>query len=101
VPAVAEPVQLLAMATSGKGGFGELEREALIRNACELFTLRQQTYTIVIRADSFSPFFGMTGVKKGSVLATAQAVAQVWRDPYPDPDGNHPCFVQFFKLIGN
>ncbi|MDD5706110.1 MAG: hypothetical protein PHR35_09300 [Kiritimatiellae bacterium] len=98
VPAVKEPVQLLAKA-AGNLGFGEFEREALIRNACELLTTRQQIFTILIRADAFSSTYGMEGVSQGNVLATATAVAQVWRDPVPDAEGNHPCFVQYFKIL--
>lgn len=79
--------------------FGEFEREALIRNACNLFTLRGQTFTIILRADAFTPRFGMSGVKQGNVLATATAVAQIWRDTEPDAQGKHPTFVQFFKIL--
>ena len=93
------------------GSVGEFEREALIRNLCNLVTLRGQTFTIILRADAFSPRFGMKGVKQGNVLATAMAVAQVWRDTEPmvTPSRNeqnklvytynYPTFVQFFKIL--
>lgn len=87
-------------AAVGAGGVGEFEREALIRNICNLVTLRGQTFTIILRADAFSPRFGLTGVKYGNVLATATAVAQVWRDTEPVAGTkNHPTFIQFFKII--
>jgi hypothetical protein len=107
--AEAYPQQLLRKQAAD---FGEFEREALIRNASELFTLRGQTFTVVLRADAFAPKFGMTGVKQGNVLATATAVAQVWRDTEPmitesrDPINNrlirtynYPTFIQFFKIL--
>ncbi len=109
--APANPLQLLADVTGGATEFGEFEREALIRNACGLFTLRGQTFTIILRADAFAPKFGMKGVKQGNVLATATAVAQVWRDTEPviteSRDAanklvytyNYPTFIQFFKIL--
>jgi hypothetical protein len=106
------PYPLAALkAAAGAGGVGEFEREALIRNLCNLVTLRGQTFTIILRADAFSPRFGMKGVKQGNVLATAMAVAQVWRDTEPmvTPSRNeqnklvytynYPTFVQFFKIL--
>ena len=97
-----EPLQALTKVVPA-GQIGELEREALIRNASELFTLRGQTFTIILRADSFSPRFGMTGVKQGNVLATSTAVVQVWRDTEPiiEKDGtrNYPTFIQSFKML--
>ena len=107
-----DPFPLAALkAAVGAGGVGEFEREALIRNLCNLVTLRGQTFTIILRADAFSPRFGMKGVKQGNVLATAMAVAQVWRDTEPmvTPSRNeqnklvytynYPTFVQFFKIL--
>ena len=107
-----DPFPLAALkAAAGAGGVGEFEREALIRNICNLVTLRGQTFTIILRADAFSPRFGMKGVKQGNVLATAMAVAQVWRDTEPMVTQsrnaqnklvytyNYPTFVQFFKIL--
>ena len=77
----------------------EARREAVIRNAAGLFSTRQQSFLVLIRADAFSTRFGQTSIKQGSVLSTAQAVALVWRDPVPDKDGYHPCFVQMLKIL--
>ena len=106
------PIQALLNSTRATGGFGEFEREALIRNACGLLTLRGQTFTVILRADAFAPRFGMTGVKQGNVLATATAVAQIWRDTEPmitearnpvnnklEKTYNYPTFIQFFKIL--
>lgn len=84
-------------------GFGEFEREAVIRNACNLLTTRQQIFTIIMRADSFVPRFGFSDIKQGNVLATAHAVVQIWRDPVATDYGGgvkkHKCYVQLFKLL--
>jgi hypothetical protein len=101
VRAIAEPCDTAASGLIGV--FGEFEREAIIRNTCDLLTTRQQIFTIILRADSFSPKFGFTDIKKGNVLATSHAVAQVWRDPVATDVGGgvkkHKCFVQYFKIL--
>ena len=93
-----------AVASSVKRGdsnmpFGEFERESVIRNSCGLFTTRGQTFIIAVRGEAYSPMFGKTSVEGGSVNAAKTAVAQIWRDSEPDENGNHPVFVQFFKII--
>ena len=65
------------------GNPGKWERDAIIANSAGLFTLRDQTYTILMRADSFTSGFGMEDVQKGSTLGTSYAIAEVWRDPEP------------------
>ena len=87
--------------------FGELEREGIIRNSINLYTRRQQIYTIVVRADSMSFNYGsgdqnvagMNALNNGSVLGSSLAVFQVWRDPEPDANGKHPCFVRLCKIL--
>jgi hypothetical protein len=89
-------------------GAGEFEREGVIRNAAQLYTTRQQIYTIVVRADAMTFEYGggafgvgdtYNQLNAGSVLGSAQAVFQVWRDPVPDADGKHPCFVRLCKIL--
>ena len=86
----------------------EMDRKAFVRNAMSLFTARQQIYTIIVRADAMSYEYG--GVVQGSgnsnnplnngtVLGSAQAVFQIWRDPVRDANGNHPCFVRLCKIM--
>lgn len=77
------------------------EREAVVCNSCGLFTTRGQTYTILLRGEAYSPLFGKTTVMDGdgTTLATRHAIAQIWRDTYEDDKGNHPVFVQFFKIF--
>ena len=86
-------------AARGDGRMGEFERESVVRNSCGLFTTRGQTFIIVVRGEAYSPMFGKTSVEGGSVNAAKTAIAQIWRDSEPDKNGNHPVFVQFFKII--
>jgi hypothetical protein len=76
-----------------------MDRESVLRNSMGLFTTRQQLFTIILRADSFSAKYGFQDLKHGNVMSTAQAVAQIWRDPMPNADGRHPCFVRLFKIL--
>ena len=61
---------------------GKWERDALIVNSVNLFTLRDQTYTILMRADA------SRDLEKGPALGTAYAIAEIWRDPQPKRDGS-------------
>lgn len=85
VPPADQPFQALiqAFGSSKRDNIGEWEREALIANTAGLFTLRDQTYTVFIRADSFKSGFGNQSLQKGAPLGTAYAVMDVWRDPIP------------------
>jgi hypothetical protein len=84
----------------GDNKYGEFERESIIRNSCGLFTVRGQTFIVVVRGESYSPLFGRrTSLKTGTTNAAKTAIAQVWRDTVPDKNGNYPMFVQFFKII--
>jgi hypothetical protein len=81
------------------GSLNEMDRESVLRNSMGLFTTRQQLFTINLRADSFSAKYGFQDLKHGNVMSTAQAVAQIWRDPMPNASGRHPCFVRLFKIL--
>lgn len=76
-------------------------REAVVRNTCGLFTTRGLNFTIMLRGEAFTPFFGKTDVKSdlGTTLASRSAIAQVWRDTEPDDAGKFPVFVHFFKIF--
>lgn len=105
VPASEVPAFALSQAIfDATGGstnyaFGEFEREALIRNTAELYTTRQQFFTIIVRADSLTTKYGFGDVKNSHTLGSAQAVFQVWRDPVKGADGKHHCFVRLFKVL--
>ena len=68
-----------------------------------LYTMRQQIYTIIVRADAMTFEYGGATtdnpLSSGSVLGSAQAVFQVWRDPVADASGSHPCFVRLCKIL--
>ena len=67
----------------------DFDREGVIRNTAEMLTTRQQLFTILLKADSFTPMFGFADADHGTALASVQAIAHVWRDPEPlrDADG--------------
>lgn len=77
------------------------DREAIIRNSCNLFTTRGQTYTIIMRGEAYSPLFGRTtvGDGDGTTLAARTAIATVWRDSEPDAKGTYPIRLIFFKIL--
>ena len=66
-----------------------IDREGVIRNTAEMLTTRQQLFTILLKADSFTPMSGFSDADHGMSLASVQAIAHIWRDPEPlrDADG--------------
>ncbi len=96
---VSYPARAVANA-AGTAAWGEFERESVVRNSCGLFTLRGQTFIVVVRAESYSPPFGRKkSIKDGTSNASKTAIAEVWRDSIPDANGKHPMYVKFFKII--
>lgn len=79
---------LTAAMGGGKQPRCDFEREALIRNSVQLLTTRQQIFTVVLRADAFTPKFGFSNAGEGTTLSTAHAIAEIWRDPEPLRDAN-------------
>ena len=62
----------------------DFDREGVVRNSAGLFTARQQLFTILLKADSFTPKFGYEkDAAHGTSLASVQAIVHVWRDPEP------------------
>ena len=62
----------------------DFDREGVVRNSAEMFTARQQLFTILLKADSFTPKFGYEkDASHGTSLASVQAIVHVWRDPEP------------------
>ena len=77
----------------------EICRESGIRNAAGLLTTRDNLFTVIIRADSFSSAMG-SDVGQGMSLATARAVAEIWRDPIPDEkSGKNKCLIRSFRFL--
>ncbi len=85
----------------GKEAFGEFEREALLRNSCGLFSTRGNTFTILMRAESYSPTLYYKSTMGGNPNSSAVAIAQIWRDTVKDTSGHYPVLIQFFKILGN
>lgn len=79
-------------------GDTEICKEAGIRNAAGLLTARQNIFTVIIRADSFSEGVGGNQAS-GITLATTRAIAEIWRDPVADSNGNHRCLVRYFRFL--
>lgn len=76
----------------------DIDIESYIRNSAGMFGTRQQLFVIILAA---GPFRMMPGIAafKGDWLGRSRAVALVWRDPFPDANGRHPCFVRLFKTL--
>ena len=90
------------------------DREAYIGNAVNAFTTRGQTFTVILRADAYTPRYGEeSSTGDGTTLATTHAVLELFRDPeyarYPDgapledKDGNpvflHNWFIKSFHVL--
>lgn len=80
-------------------GGSDLDKEAFVRNAAGLFGLRQNFFVILLHAQTTKSITTQTGGSEVSVVAGVRAVAEVWRDPVPDEDGRHPCFIRTFKVL--
>jgi Tfp pilus assembly protein PilX len=74
---------------------GEFEREAVIRNIAGLLTVKQQMFTIILRADAFTTRFASDRLQDGTVLSSATAIAQVYRDAAPP----HKVTVRLLKIL--
>lgn len=72
-----------------------LKRELAIRSCLELLAPRQQIYTVLFIGESGkwsdSDIFYPAGQQRG--------IATIWRDGYPDSNGMHRSFIQFFKWL--
>jgi hypothetical protein len=69
-----------------------LEAESAVRNSIGLLRTRQNLMTVYLGAQ-------VLAANTDEVVADARAVAVVWRDPFPNPDGFHPSFVRYFKWL--
>ena len=105
---------LLEVLLQEEGFECDADREAFLANAANAFTTRGQSFLVVIRADAYSPMFGMgADVKEGTSLATTHALVELWRDPEParyadgsfptDKDGNevvyHNWQIRSFRIF--
>jgi len=81
----------------------DLELEAILAYSHGLLGTRNNLFTIIVAASPVSTGMGTYAGESKVIQAIAdrRAVVQVWRDPFPDADGKHECFVQMFKWLGN
>ena len=77
----------------------DLERESIISHSDGLLTVRQNIFTIILITESYSMNIGGEEATTGIRLASARAVAEVWRDPFRDGNGNHRCFIRYLKIL--
>ncbi len=79
----------------------DLELEAMFSYSAGLFGTRQNLFAIVVAASPVTTGMGEYArqTQEVSALGSKRAIVYVWRDPFPDADGNHECFVQFFKWL--
>ena len=82
--------------------YSELRLEHLMRRASQLANMRQNLFLICIWAQHLGkPTGGKTDWDTYPVKSEAQAVALIWRDPYPVSNQNqyHPKFVRFMRWM--
>jgi hypothetical protein len=77
----------------------DLQREAIISYSAGLLTVRQNLFLIALATDAFSMRVGGAKSGKGAVLASAYALATVWRDPFRDANGNHHWAIRDFRVL--
>jgi len=77
----------------------DLERESIIVNSDGLLTVRHNLFIVLIKVESYSRQIGGERAAGGTRLSGTHAVAEVWRDPFRDADGNHQNFVRYFELL--
>jgi len=77
----------------------DCERESIISGSSELLTTRQNLFTIFLTAQT--SVGGMAG-GKSKKLASAHAVVDLWRDPFPSFDAAnqayHKMFIRQFRI---
>jgi hypothetical protein len=86
---------------TGFPGRSDLEREAMLTYSYGLLGTRQNLFTIIVAATPTSAEMGSVADEQNVVqtLGVRTAIVQVWRDPFPNADGKHECFVRFFKWL--
>jgi hypothetical protein len=83
-------------------GMSDIERESVISHSYQLFGTRHNLFVIFVASGPYAPGVGKIqshGEVQGEWLGYRRAIAVVWRDPFPDADGKHPCFVQAFRWL--
>jgi len=77
----------------------DVERESLAIYSTGLMGVRQNLFLIVVAAAASEYGVGSVNESATSGRALLRAVALVWRDPVPNAEGLHDCFVQQFQWL--
>jgi len=80
--------------------YSEIRLEHAMRRVSALYHVRQSHYTVLLWAQTLGA--GEDGSRHGyEIKSEAQAVALVWRDPYPvsNQDQSHRKFVRFMRWM--
>lgn len=72
-------------------GFNLLQSEGILRLSGDLFTTRQQIYTIIVQGEYIDAYTNSVAIGK--------CAAVVWRDPYPGNSSTHTTVTRFFKWL--
>ncbi len=73
--------------------YSALDAEGILRNSADLLTVRQQMFTIIVMGEAVDAYTNVVG--------RAKCVAVVWRDPFPNANGDHATFVRHFRWLGS
>jgi hypothetical protein len=74
-------------------GLNNNQREAIIRNSYRMFQPTENLFTVFVVAQVFGDgdVNNLTGEKR--------AVAQVWRDPFPNANNRHDWFIRMMRYL--
>ncbi len=80
--------------------YSELRISHLMRRVSALGTVRQNMFVVCVWTQVLGEGDGENW-ESYPVLAEAQAVVHIWRDPYPvsDEDQYHPKFIRFMRWM--
>ncbi len=67
------------------------KRDGIILRAADYLGIQQNLFTVIVAAQTLGT--------AGDVLAEKRAMAVIWRDPFPNAEGNHRTFLKFFKWL--
>lgn len=80
---------------AGISTLSPLQQEAWLRNTAGLLNSRQQYFLILAFVET-SRYVVQIGTTR---LGRQRVLAEVWRDPYPAPDGHHPTLVRMVRIL--
>ena len=82
---------------SGLGLATPLEQKSVLRHSADLFSTRQQVFTIIVDAEALAttPEVNPANPEPFEILARQKALAVIWRDPF----GVEPTVTQYFEWL--